>query len=147
MLANDATALASVAGRHAAGMNVEPFDPRLVIHAVYSEPQVAQVGELVSQDTIVEYVQLPYTAMLKTHLLPEQEGYLRLAFEPQTGRLRGAVAVGAHAADLLAPLAVALRLKAHVLDLAELAPAHPTTGELLFLAAQEARRKLTSPAR
>jgi dihydrolipoamide dehydrogenase len=46
MLANRAMAQAWVAGKHAAGADVPAFREETVIHAIYSEPQVAQVGRV-----------------------------------------------------------------------------------------------------
>jgi dihydrolipoamide dehydrogenase len=132
MVANGATAQAWVAGRHAAGAGVRPYRPQSTLAAVYTEPQVAQVGRLEGEG--VEVVQVPFTDSLKARLLPEDEGFLQLAYEAMSGRLAGAAAVGAHAADVLAPVAVALQMDATLADLETLYPAHPTLSELAFVA-------------
>lgn len=61
-------------------------------------------------------------------LLNETEGFVKLVAD--------ANAVGAHAADVLAPVALGIRLGARLEDLAALFAAHPCLGELVFAAAR-----------
>lgn len=132
MIANRAMAQARVAGLHAAGAATAPFAPELVIAAVYTDPQVAQVGTMHG-----ETVQLPLSAGLKGMLSPAG-GFVKLVYDGENGRLRGAVAAGAHAADIVAPVAVALHAGMTVSDFAGLYGAHPTLSELAFAAARAA---------
>lgn len=135
MIANRGMAQGWTAGLHAAGQNPIPFREDTVLAAVYTEPQVAQIGRLAGAG--VRTVQAPFTAMLKGHLHPdEDESFVKLAYEAANGRLVGATAVGPHAADVLAPVAVALHAHLTMRDLAALYAAHPTTAELPFLAAR-----------
>lgn len=143
MVANRAIVQGWVAGRHAAGKTPPAFRPQTVVGAIYTEPQVAQVGSLEPGDH-VHTTRLPFTAGLKAHLLPEPEGFVKLAYDGRNGRLVGAVAVGPHAADVLAPAAVAMQAGMSVTELAALHGAHPTVSELAFLAARlaaESREK------
>jgi dihydrolipoamide dehydrogenase len=135
MVANRAMAQARVAGLHAAGATPAPFRPETVIAAIYTEPQVAQVGAVTGNG--IEMVQVPFGIGLKTHLLPEEEGLVALAYNPER-QVVGGVAVGSHAADVLAPVALAIQLNASLDDMASLYPAHPTVSELAFLAARMA---------
>ncbi len=138
MLANRATAQARIAARHALGLPTPPFRPETVVHAVYCEPQVAQVGTLQTASNQLLTVRLPFTAGLKGHLLADGDGFVELAYDKHDRRVVGGVAVGPHAADVLAPVALAIAWGATVEQLAEVAGAHPTVSELAFLAAQEA---------
>jgi dihydrolipoamide dehydrogenase len=61
-----------------------------------------------------------------------------LTYDLKDGRVLGAVAVGPGAADVLAPVVVALRLNGRVSDLAGLYGAYPSLGELPFIAARAA---------
>lgn len=133
LLANKATAQAWVAGRHAAGQDTPPFRPETIIQAIYTEPQVAQVGLMAGPD--IHTTRLPLTASLKTHLLPEGEGFVELAYTTG-GRLTGGIAVGPHAAEILAPVALAIGQAAFLADLALIHGAYPTMSELAFLAAR-----------
>lgn len=133
MIANRAMAQAWIAGQHAAGADVPPFRPQAVVAAIYSAPQVAQIGRLDGDD--VQTVRVPFRAGLKGHLLPE-DGFVKLAVDTATDQVRGAVAVGDHAADVLAPLAVAIQAGMTATELATLYGAHPTISELAFIAAR-----------
>lgn len=138
MVANGATAQAWVAGRHAAGEEVLPYRPESTVAAIYTEPQVAQVGRVSGGG--IATIEIPFAASLKARLLPEDVGFLQLAYEAQSERLAGAAAAGPHAADLLAPVAVALQLDATLSDLETLYPAHPTLSELPFTAIRRVKR-------
>lgn len=133
MLANRAMAQAWIAGRHAAGLETPPFRPETVIHAIYTEPQVAQVGRVAGED--LQTIRLSFAEGLKTHLLPEGEGLFELAYD-RDRRVVGGVAVGPHAADALAPVALAVQMGASLDDLAAVQGAHPTVSELAFMAAR-----------
>ncbi len=138
MLANRAMAQAWIAGRHAAGLTVEAYRPETVIHAVYSDPEVAQVGLLEGSDAEVCRVRLPYPAVLKSWLAPAASGWFELAYDPASRQVRGAVAIGAHAADLLAPVALAIQVGVSLEQLAATFAAHPAISELAFAAARVA---------
>jgi pyruvate/2-oxoglutarate dehydrogenase complex dihydrolipoamide dehydrogenase (E3) component len=67
--------------------------------------------------------------------LAEGEGFLALAYSDDR-RLLGGVAVGPRAADVLAPVAMAIHMSAALDDLAAVYSAHPTISELAFTAAR-----------
>ena len=133
MIANRAMAQAWTAGQHAAGGPARPFQPETVVAAIYTQPQVAQIGKL--SGSSVKTVQVPYTAGLKGHLLPE-DGFVKLGYDGENGRIVGGVAVGPHAADILAPVMVAIQVKLHIEEFGALYSAHPTMSELVFMAAR-----------
>lgn len=132
---NRGWAQAHVAVRHALGVATPPFRPELVVEAVYTQPQVAQVGLSAAQarerGLAVRELRAEYAHNLKAQLLGETEGFVKVVAEEGTGRLLGGSAVGTHAADVLAPLAAAMALGGTVESLAALYPAHPTLVELL----------------
>jgi pyruvate/2-oxoglutarate dehydrogenase complex dihydrolipoamide dehydrogenase (E3) component len=134
MIANRAMAQAWAAGQHAAGQSPVPFSESTVIGAVYAEPQVAQVGKLSGEN--IETVKVPFSASLKGQLLPQGDAFVKLAYDGENGRLTGAVAVGHHAADVLAPVMVAIHAGIALPDFAALYAAHPTMSELVFAAAR-----------
>lgn len=135
MVANKGTAQGWVAGRHAAGVDTPPFRPESVIYAVYTDPQVAQVGAVSGEG--IQTTRVSAAATLKSHLAGETGGFVELAYD-DSKRIVGGVAVAPHAADLLAPVAVAIQLEAKVADLAPLYGAYPTVSELPFIAARQA---------
>lgn len=144
MLANYGEAQGRVAGLHAAGMPVSGFRPECVVHAVYTSPQIAKVGDAegvagIGHPGRILRVRAPFHAGLHALLHPGT-GWLELVLERPEGRIIGAWAVGPSAADSLAPVALAIRLRATAEQMAEVAPAVPTVSELPFMAAREAVR-------
>jgi dihydrolipoamide dehydrogenase len=135
MVANRAMAMARVAGLHAVGAEVTPFNPDAVVAAIYSEPQVAQVGLVRSDNDTIQTKRIPFSSVLKSHLINEMEGFVELAYD-SAGKVTGGLAVGAHAADVLAPVALAIQLGATLNDLAGIYTAHPSISELVFAAAR-----------
>ena len=72
---------------------------------------------------------------MKSHLVPDSAGFVELAFNRER-EITGAVAVGLHAADVLAPVAVAIQMKAGLDEISPIFAAHPTLSELVFTAAR-----------
>lgn len=136
MTANKAMAQAYIAARHAAGAPVNGYRAEAVVEAVYTEPQIAQVGltekVAASQGRSVRVVRRAYADNLKAHLAGHAEGFLKLVIDASSGQVVGGAAVGAHAADILAPLAVALTQRVTTAELAHIFAGHPTLSELLF---------------
>lgn len=141
---NISLAQGRIAGLHAAGQSVEPFRPEHAVIAIYTEPQVAQVGRMSELTRQLYRVRVPFTACLRAHLLPKQPGiegetgFIEVAYD-SARRITGALAVCPEAAEILAPLAVALRARMTLDALASVYPAHPTFGELAVMAARLAR--------
>jgi pyruvate/2-oxoglutarate dehydrogenase complex dihydrolipoamide dehydrogenase (E3) component len=137
MVANKAMAQARIAGRHAAGLPTPPYRRDGLVLAAYTQPQAAQVGCVVPHPD-VRTVRVPYSAALKSYLEPESAGFIELSYAAADRRLLGAVALGAHAADVLSPVALAINLGATLDDLANTYAAHPVVSELAFIAARAA---------
>jgi len=136
MTANRAMSQGRVAGRHAAQAHTPTFRPETIVFAVYTDPALAQVGQV--QGAELAHVRLPLTELLKARLTPEATGFFELSFNALDGRVRGAVAIGPQAGEMVLPVAQAIQLRATVSDLASLYPAHPTAGEIACLAARRA---------
>ncbi len=135
LIANKAMAQARIAGRHASGLITDGFDPNLVVHVTYTNPQVAQIG-FVENSASLGSVRVPFSSALKTHLLGDRGGYFELFYDGTDQRVRGAIALGSHAADVLSPIALAIKMKASVSDLAVIYAPHPTLSELSYIAAR-----------
>ena len=137
MVANKAMAQARTAGRHAAAVPVNAYDPDLVVQVTYTEPQAAQLGDTRLMEGI-NSVRVSFTAALKSHLMQASNGFLEIFYNESDQRLRGAMALGSHAADVLTPLTVALQLHATMDQMAEIYAPHPTLSELAFIATRSA---------
>ncbi len=138
MTANKATAQGYIAARHALDQPVKPYNHHTVIDAVYTTPEVAQVGlnEQNAGDRPLQVICRTYDGNLKAKLIDGTEGMLKLLVDPETKALLGGAAVGVHAGDVLAPLAVALSYNGTLSELAAIFSAHPTLSEVLFDAAR-----------
>ncbi len=137
MIANRAMAQGYVAGTLAAGGSVPPVREEAVVFAIYTEPQVAQVGRLDGEN--VQMLTVPFTESLKGAVVPGgDDGVFALAYSDADGRIVGGLAVGPHAADVLTPVAQAIAAGMTVADMALLFPAHPTLSEVAFAAARQA---------
>ena len=144
MLANYGEAQGRVAGLHAAGAAVTGFRPECVVEAVYTSPQLAKVGDSegvagIGHPGRIIRIRVPFQAGYHSLLHPGK-GWLELVLERPEGRILGGWAVGPSAADTLAPVALAIRLRATAEQMADVAPAVPTTSELPFIAAREGVR-------
>jgi dihydrolipoamide dehydrogenase len=134
MIANKALAQAWVAGQHAAGLRPTIAAPQTIIRAIYTEPQVAEVGQVTGAGLAT--VTSPFTATLKAHLVPEGQGFVKIGYAVGNGRITGATVVGPHAADIIAPIAVALQGNLTLAQFGALYAAYPTITEPAFIAAR-----------
>ncbi|MFZ1416143.1 MAG: NAD(P)/FAD-dependent oxidoreductase [Defluviicoccus sp.] len=136
--ANCGMARARVAARHATGAPTAPFRPHAVIETTYTLPQAAQVGLTESAaaelDRPVCVFRARYGAALKARLGEAAEGFVKLLAKPDDGRLLGGAAFGDRAAEILAPVALAVAKGLSVEDLSETFAAHPTLSELAGIA-------------
>jgi pyruvate/2-oxoglutarate dehydrogenase complex dihydrolipoamide dehydrogenase (E3) component len=133
--ANIAMAQARVAALHASGQPVAPYQWMSMITTFHSNPQIAKVGLLPSDDPALQSVTLPFSACLKPSIAGYPEGQFTLAWNQQR-HVVGGLAMGYQAADALTPVAVAIKLQATIDDLATLYGPHPTVSELAFIAAR-----------
>jgi dihydrolipoamide dehydrogenase len=127
------------AARHATGQSVDALLPAAFVDAVYTAPEIASVGLSPMQASARGK---PFD--LRTHDFgvslratfdgvgsdPHARGVLRVVSEPDGGALLGATAIGPHAADVLAPIATAIRLGATARSLSHVFLATPSYGEI-----------------
>lgn len=137
--ANISMAQGRLVGLHAAGVAVEPLRLENAVMAIYTNPQVAVVGRLSDRNEPLQKVRIPFHTSLRAHLLssPNESGleFLEISYDRQR-RVTGALAVCPEAAEILMPLAVAVRAGLTLDMLASILPAHPTYSELPVLAAR-----------
>lgn len=133
---NRGLAQAYVAVKHALGVATTRFRPEMVVEAVYTHPQVAQVGltEAMAQQAGYEVTvkRSLYAHTFKAQLLGVTKGFVKVLEDRHSAKLLGASAFGEHAADVLAPVAVAIAQGVGIDALAPIFPAHPTFTEALF---------------
>ncbi len=145
--ANISIAQGRVAGWHAAGLQVEPVRTELAVMAIYTEPQIAMVGRMTDRNRALQKVRVPFSSCLRSHLMDHEtinssaifEGcFIEIAYDADR-RVTGALGVCPEAAEILTPLAVAIRAGLTLDVLASVYAAHPTFSELAILAARMAK--------
>ncbi|MFP4426012.1 MAG: dihydrolipoyl dehydrogenase family protein [Spirochaetaceae bacterium] len=112
-----------------AGVNIE---------AVYTHPELAQVGpvfDLASREgKEVSLFRRRYGDALLPLIRGSEEGYLKLWYESSTNELLGAAAFGEHAAEILAPVQMAIERGMTLRELVRSPFAHPSLSEMLSIA-------------
>ena len=139
MLAHKATHEGKVAAEVCAGRK-SAFDARVIPSVAYTDPEVAWVGvteaEAGAAGMKVEAGRFPWAASGRALGIDRTEGFTKLLFEPETGRLVGAGIVGPHAGDLIAECALAIEMGAEAADIGLTVHPHPTLSETVALAAE-----------
>ncbi|CAB4243916.1 FAD-dependent pyridine nucleotide-disulfide oxidoreductase [Methylacidimicrobium sp. AP8] len=114
------------------GRGHQAMDFRSVPFTVFTEPEAAWVG-LTEAEAEREGLETfgatyPYRSDTRAQIFDE-DGFLKLLFERKTGRLIGAQIAGMDAAQLIAPLALAVRQGATAETLSYMAFPHPMLSE------------------
>ena len=110
--------------------------------AVYTDPEIASVGETEAQakargaDVLVG--RFAFSANGRAQTMRAPEGFVKVVAEGADGRILGVAVVGPDASDIIGEAALALRLKAGLRDLANTVHPHPTLCEALQGAAEAA---------
>lgn len=98
--------------------------------STYTDPEVAHVGlyEKEHEKAGVELASLrmDFSAIDRSILEGETEGFAKVIFEKKSGKLRGATVVGANAGELLGEMLVAVNLKLKVSELSSIIHPYPT---------------------
>ncbi len=143
LIANKAQAQARIAALTAAGVVAQPPKPAAWIEAAFSHPQVAQVGltpdRAATQGIPVRTRTVPFAQALKPYLTADGldgPGFVTLVTAPNSGQVLGGLAFGYHAAEILAPIALAIQADLPAHHLAALFPAYPSLSELGMMAAR-----------
>jgi dihydrolipoamide dehydrogenase len=152
MLAHKAVHEAHVAAEVIAGHKAF-FDARVIPSVAYTDPEVAWVGlteETAKKDGIaVKKGLFPWQASGRAIANGRDEGFTKLLFDAETGRILGGGIVGTHAGDLISEVALAIEMGADSVDIGKTIHPHPTLGESVGMAAEVADGHCTDvpPAR
>jgi dihydrolipoamide dehydrogenase len=146
LLAHKATHQGKVAAEVIAGERVA-FDARAIPSVAYTDPEVAWMGltedQAVKQDIAVNKATFPWAASGRALGMGRGEGFTKLLFDKESGRLLGAGMVGLHAGDLVAETVLALEINADATDIALSIHPHPTLSETIAFAAEIANGTVT----
>ncbi len=146
MLAHKATHEAKVAAEVAHGEK-SYFDARTIPSVAYTDPEVAWVGltELEAKEKGIKYekAQFPWAASGRALALGRDEGFTKMLFDPDSGRVLGGAMVGPTAGDLIAEIGLAVEMGADAADVGLTIHPHPTLSETVGFTAEAFEGTLT----
>ena len=118
--------------------------PRYIPGAVFSIPECASVGltedACLAQGLQVSAGQAIYRASGKAMAMGEPDGMVKMIVDRNTGEILGCHICGAHAADMVQEVSVAMECGITACALMETVHIHPTLSELLPMALNNALR-------
>ncbi|MWV42178.1 dihydrolipoyl dehydrogenase [Paenibacillus sp. HJL G12] len=145
-LAHKASYEAKVAAEAIAGKPAV-VDYKAMPLVVFSEPELASVGltETESKAAGIPVItgKSSFSINGRALALKETEGFVKIIADQASGIVKGAQIVGAEASTLISELALAIEMGATVEDLALTIHPHPTLGEIIMEAAENAVRTIT----
>ncbi|MGE4338082.1 MAG: dihydrolipoyl dehydrogenase [Pigmentiphaga sp.] len=141
MLAHKAVHEGHVAAEAAAGQKSH-FDARVIPSVAYTDPEIAWAGltedEAKAKGVKVRKGLMPWNASGRAIANGRDEGFTKLLFDADDGRILGGGIVGTHAGDLISEVALAIEMGADSVDIGRTIHPHPTLGESIGLAAEAA---------
>lgn len=139
MLAHKAVHEGHVAAEAATGEK-SWFDARVIPSVAYTDPEVAWVGltedEAKKQQIKVGRAVFPWAASGRAIANARDEGFTKLLFDEESGRVVGGAIVGTHAGDLISEVALAIEMGADAVDIGKTIHPHPTLSESVGMAAE-----------
>jgi pyruvate/2-oxoglutarate dehydrogenase complex dihydrolipoamide dehydrogenase (E3) component len=117
------------------------MDYRLIMVAVFSEPQVAVVGlterKAVEQGLEVRVAKHWFDDHGKSMVRGETDGFVKLIVDAKSGEIVGGAVVGPEGSELIHEIAVAMHFHSTAADLASVPHYHPTLSEIWTYPAEE----------
>jgi dihydrolipoamide dehydrogenase len=129
------------------------FDARVIPSVAYTDPEVAWVGltedQAKAEGIAIKKGLFPWAASGRAIANGRDEGFTKLLFSAETGRILGGGIVGTHAGDMIGEVALAIEMGADSVDIGKTIHPHPTLGESIGMAAEVAHGSCTDvpPAR
>jgi len=146
MLAHKATHEGKVAAEVIAGEK-RSFDARVIPAVAYTDPEIAWVGltETDAKARGVRYEKgvFPWAASGRSLAQGRDEGFTKLLFDPDTHRVVGGGIVGPNAGELIAEIALAIKMGADAADIGLTIHPHPTVSESIAMSAEAFEGTLT----
>jgi len=108
--------------------------------AVFTEPEIAEVGvaeaEAFATGRKIRVTKVPFSSNPKALINHDSRGFVKIVSDPATGIVLGGSIVGAHAAELISVLALAVNCNLRVADVVDCLLVHPSVAESLSEAAE-----------
>ena len=145
-----AIAQGELAARHAFGVkDVRPVDYSLLLHVVFTEPQLATIGrrerDLESGGVRCVSASYPFNDHGKSILMEANYGHVKVWADARRGRILGAEIVGKDAGELIHCFSGPLAMRATVFDLLRAPWYHPTLAEIITYPLEEIAAALRPP--
>jgi dihydrolipoamide dehydrogenase len=107
--------------------------PRIIPSCIFTAPEIGTAGvselEAAKNNRKIITGKFPFAALGKAMASGETAGFVKWITDPETGRLIGAGAVGAHATELIAEATLAIQSEQTFEELGRTVHAHPTFAE------------------
>lgn len=140
-LAHKASYEGKVAAEAIAG-HASAVDYKCIPAIVFSDPEIASVGLSESEAKEKGYTvvagKFNYAANGRALSLHANEGFVKVVADKETGQVLGGQIVGPGAPDLIAEIGLAIEMGATLEDIALTIHAHPTLGEMVMEAVENA---------
>jgi dihydrolipoamide dehydrogenase len=118
----------------------QPMNYEAIPACVFTHPEISSVGlteEAATQRGLsVKTSRVPISVTGKSLAMGATEGFVKLVADAQSGRLLGGHVIGAHAAELVTPLTLAVRWGLTIEQLNQTVYAHPTISEAIHEAVE-----------
>ena len=142
-LAHVASAQATMAVEHIAGLEPQPLDYTYMPRATYCQPQIASFGlteaQAREQGYDVNIGTFNVMANGKALAMGETDGLVKLVVDSRYGELLGGHMIGPEVTELLGELSMTRMLEGTTLELGWAVHAHPSISEMLKEAALSAQ--------
>jgi pyruvate/2-oxoglutarate dehydrogenase complex dihydrolipoamide dehydrogenase (E3) component len=125
-----------IAAANVAGRDVRA-DYRAIPAAVFTDPQVASVGDTSGKDAATSSWRIESVSRTSTFQKPKRPGILKLYADPERRVLVGATAVGPEAGEWIGQLTLAVRAQVPVDVLRDTIQPFPTFSEAVYFAARD----------
>ena len=142
-LASVASAQGRKIAEHVVGLQAREhrhLDYDKAASAIFTEPEIADVGlaeaEAFPLGQKIRVTKVPFAVNAKAMIDGDPRGFVKLVSDPNTGVVLGGSIVGAHAAELISVIAIAVIAHLRVDDIAESLFVHPALAEALAEAAE-----------
>ncbi len=117
------------------------MDYRLLVHVVFTDPQVAQVGlnEKEAKASGIPFLasSYPFNDHGKSLIMEALDGFVKLLADPTTGKILGGSVVGPVGGELIHEIVVAMAKNMTVQELAATPHYHPTLAEIWTYPAED----------
>jgi dihydrolipoamide dehydrogenase len=142
-LASVAAAQGRKVAEHVMGLHTREhrhLDYDKAASAIFTEPEIADVGlaeaEAFALGRKIRVTKVPFALSAKAMIDGDPRGFVKLISDPATGIVLGGSIVGAHAAELISVIGLAVSARLKVDAIAETVLVHPALAEVLAAAAE-----------